>query len=421
MFGGEPERSGGKIPRDTDDPAKDPHKPVNGDPHGLIFALTRVMQFLKVAIFSIFVLTAFDVSAKGRKIVILTDIEPDDRIALHLLAANFLPEEILLIGTTVMNAAEKRVLVQRLMRQLGFGSVPVAQGTGFYPSDYPEIQATKPARNFLGEGKGILSSQELNELMNVPRTSMEFQQRLQSVLEQNEDVEFLVLAPPTDLVAVLEMRPDLKRKIKHIGFMGGWSEVKDEAGQLIRRLTYNGNMEPLHTNSTRKLMKMEDLPITVFSFHAIKLAFPERSINPGNYPDVWNIIDRVKLNKISLQETSMASALWDQHILESLPPTMPPTHPLKVALTQYQGRQFAPADPLVVAAMLDPHLIQESRLASIDIDINDIDPTTGIRVYVQGNAHSQIRVVEQISAPRFINILKASFLKFDCAGALEGR
>jgi len=52
---------------------------------------------------------ATEKSSNGKYIVI-TDFEPDDRIALHILAARISADRILCIGSTVMHTGRKKVL-----------------------------------------------------------------------------------------------------------------------------------------------------------------------------------------------------------------------------------------------------------------------------------------------------------------------
>ena len=75
----------------------------------------------------------------ARRIIVITDLEPDDRMALHLLAARFRAPEIAFVGTTVMHAGRKALLARRLLGQLGLAEVPVFSGPGGEAGDYPDI------------------------------------------------------------------------------------------------------------------------------------------------------------------------------------------------------------------------------------------------------------------------------------------
>ncbi len=364
----------------------------------------KLLAFLMLAL----LIPAVSLAAK-RKIVLITDLEPDDRFAIHLLASQIEPEELLLVGTTVMNTAQKRLLTQILLQQLGFGNVPVVQGTGGFSDEYPSFQATKPARHYPREGLNILNPQALEMMWTSPRKSMDLQNKIETVLSESDGVEFLVLAPPTDLAAVLKRRPDLHSKVGHIWIMGGWSESVDEKGQTILRTTYNWNMEFLKGDAnTRTLMTMEEIPMTVFSFHSNKKAIPTRSMSPQNFPAFWNAVKSLKSLMPSLQQSVTALKSWNQFVLESLSPSLPHDHPLKVALTLYGDSQISPADPLTTAGMFDSDIIESSRRVSIRLDYDDVDLQKGIRVYVTNNPTSNIRVVEQINVSRFAHMMTLS-------------
>ena len=103
-------------------------------------------------------------------IVVITDMEPDDRIALHLLVALF-PERVSLIGTTVMHSYRKKVLAERLMRQLNMSHIPVIQGSGGYAEDYPEIASSRAGREYDLEGMDILDQRALQDMANQARSS----------------------------------------------------------------------------------------------------------------------------------------------------------------------------------------------------------------------------------------------------------
>ncbi len=196
----------------------------------------------------------------NRHYIVITDIEPDDRIALHILAARIPKDEILFVGSTVMHAARKKALIRQLLDQLGLNEVPVFQGTGGTAESYEDIASSRAAREYAQEGAYILSDDELEQITTVPRSSDELQTRIEKALDDFGDIEFIVLAPPTDLVNVLVKKPHLRKKIKHIYLMGGWIETPES----VLRTTYNWNMDPI---ASGQLMDMHDIPMTIFSSH----------------------------------------------------------------------------------------------------------------------------------------------------------
>jgi hypothetical protein len=71
--------------------------------------------------------------ATKRDLIILTDMEPDDRIALAMVASRpELASRLLFVGTTLLNSKLKAVLAERQLAQTGLGPdiVPVYVGSG---------------------------------------------------------------------------------------------------------------------------------------------------------------------------------------------------------------------------------------------------------------------------------------------------
>jgi len=98
-------------------------------------------------------------------------MEPDDRIALLLLAAEF-PSEIAFVGTTVMHAGRKQVLADQFLDRIGLPGIPAIQGTGGEAASYPEIASSKAALGYQSEGHSLLPEADL-ALINrdMPRSS----------------------------------------------------------------------------------------------------------------------------------------------------------------------------------------------------------------------------------------------------------
>ena len=108
---------------------------------------------------------------QSRGLLVIVDLEPDDQIALMLLAAQ-VPEEIVSVGTTVMHAGRKQVLAERFLQQIGLAGIPGIQGSGGDAKSYLEIASSSAAREYLSEGHGLLPEAEL-ALINrdMPRSS----------------------------------------------------------------------------------------------------------------------------------------------------------------------------------------------------------------------------------------------------------
>lgn len=326
----------------------------------------------------------------SRNLVVITDLEPDDRIAIHLLRALFEPEDFRFFGTTVMHAGRKAALVRRLLDQLGFESVPVFQGTGGTGADYPDIASSRAARLYAREGKSLLSDEALAAISAAPPSSGELKKAIARLLRQSKDVEFVMLAPPVDLMAVLAESPELAASIRHIHVMGGWAEVKTPSGTALFT-TYNWNMGPAPSAA---FVRLSRIPMTLYSSHMIKPSFNGGSINATTSPRLMQTLDQLKAKLPSLVDQEVAGTSWDSHLVEQIPP-------LANVIGCCIGRQFTPADPIVVVGMAEPKLITQSRRMELSIDLNGLDPARGYPVAVKEAPDSSITLVDRVDPQVF--------------------
>lgn len=353
---------------------------------------------------------SLDSQAYRKNLIVITDLEPDDRIALNLLAARF-GERLKFVGTTVMNAWRKKVLAEQYLKQLGLTGIKVYVGTGGRSTDYPDIASSRAAREYENEGHTILSDQQKEQLSGdkLPRGARYLQERLEAVLKNSAEskfkMEIILLAPPTDLVAVLAKDPNLKSGIGHIHIMGGWVEAPTAtAGVTEKRTTYNWNMDP---KASAQLMAMADIPMTLYSSHIIKPSFSGGSISPASHPEIIRIIESSRAPSLLTFRTAGAS--WDHHLIEKIPP-------LQKVIGENAGRQFTPADPLVVVGMLNPKITTSSAPVNIEIDLKNVDQARGYKVNVNENPQSKIQLVTAIDSSLFaselLEGLKVVDLKF---------
>ena len=333
-------------------------------------------------------------------IVVITDMEPDDRLALHLLVAMY-PERIALVGTTVMHSYRKKLLAERLLQQLGKGSIPVVQGSGGYAGDYSDVLSSIAGRQYDLEGKGILSERSLLDAAMQPRSSKKFQSQLRQFLVTNQRVELFVLAPPTDLVAVLDESPELAGHIERLHLMGGWSEVEGVDGGELRS-TYNWNMDP---QAAKQLLETQNIPIILYSSHVIKESFPGGSMSATSSPQLIALLEESAERLPSINETFFAGSSWDNHLMDRIP------H-LEAAIGRGNaGKQFSPADPIVIVGASSPEMIQSAFRIRVRLDASDMDPDRGFRVFYAQDKASNVELVDQIDRPlfesRFIDALRS--------------
>ena len=60
--------------------------------------------------------------------VVITDIKPDDQIALSILSELVAPERLLFIGTTLLDSQRKAKLLRHQLKSTALHSVPVYAG-----------------------------------------------------------------------------------------------------------------------------------------------------------------------------------------------------------------------------------------------------------------------------------------------------
>jgi hypothetical protein len=333
-------------------------------------------------------------------IVVITDMEPDDRIALHLIGVMF-PERLAFIGTTVMHSFRKRMLAERLMQQLGLGRVPIFQGSGGYAEDYPDIASSRPGREYEHEGAGILQEQVLLEMADRPRSSRQLQREIGRILSDNRKVEFFLLAPATDLARVLEQSPELAEHISRAHLMGGWVEIGQPDGAELRT-TYNWNMDP---TSARQILESQAFPITLYSSHTIKERFSGGTVNRDNFPQLIDLLETASGRLKSVSETLVASGSWDHHLMDRLPQLE------AVIGRENAGRQFSPADSIVVVGAFAPDLITGRSSVRIRLDAEEFDPNRGYRVFVTPFPGSKIQLVDDFDELVFQNAFVEAFEK----------
>ena len=355
----------------------------------------------------LFVVLCLGQSACGqsRGLLVIVDMEPDDRIALLLLAAEF-PEEIVYVGTTGMHAGRKQVLAERYLDRIGLAGIPVIQGTGGEAASYPDIASSRAAREYQSEGRGLLSEADLTLInSDMPRSSEELNRVIRDLLRKRDDIEIVLLAPATDLVHALEAEPSLKTRIKHIHMMAGWSEKVMPSGEVVRRTTYNWNMDPI---AGAQLMSMKTVPMTLYSSHIIKSSFSGGSINKDGFPKIIGELESQWCRVPAFESFLVAGNSWDHHLMKKIPP-------LRDIIGDNAGRQFTPADPVVVVGMARADFITKTRSVDITIDLNDLDPAKGFRVNLETDPTSRIVLIEAVDPEIFRQQVLRDFQKIAAA------
>uniref|UniRef100_A0A915DRJ3 Inosine/uridine-preferring nucleoside hydrolase domain-containing protein n=1 Tax=Ditylenchus dipsaci TaxID=166011 RepID=A0A915DRJ3_9BILA len=346
-----------------------------------------------------------------RNVIIITDMEPDDRIALAVVAAR-MADKVLFVGTSVMNAERKAALAQKQFALFdSMKHVPVFAGTG--GGKKVDITSTKAGESYSQEGTHILSAEELEQYSKekTPKAKNYAQEALKSTFKiasnKGIKVKILLLAPPSDLVEFIEDEK-YRETIEHIHIMGGWMEVK---GSDEKHSTYNVNMD---VNSSAKLMEYgKEISMTLYSSHAIKSAvwencstenrgkkaFPEGSINSKNCPQLIEMIFDKQVT--CLKPIQIATKSWDNHLI-----TMNTVMKDRIGVSNL-GKQFTPADPLVVIGFLNPDMLINPKYVSVIIHVDD-RTDQGYRIEVKEDKESKIRLVD-INVRTFFDEMVDSF------------
>ena len=328
---------------------------------------------------------------QNRSLLVIVDMEPDDRIALLLLAAEF-PDDIAFVGTTGMHAGRKQVLAKQFLDQAGLSDIPVIQGSGGEASTYPKVASSAAALEYQSEGYGLLPDYELERInREMPRSSDHLSLAIQDLLRTRDQVEIVLLAPATDLILALDAEPALSGSIKRIYIMGGWTESVLSSGEIQLFTTYNWNMSP---SAAAALMSMEGIPMVLYSSHVIKSIFPGGSINRVGFPAIIGELDYQRLLVPAFHSFLVAANSWDQHVMAEIPI-------LKTVIGVHAGHQFTPADPAVVIGIIRSDFVISTRPVVITIDPQDFRAKNGFNVTVKTDADSEIILVEELDIEVF--------------------
>lgn len=246
------------------------------------------------------------------KIVVITDLEPDDRMAIHILSSSIETDRFAFFGTTVLNTYRKKFLAEQLLNEIGLKNIPVYAGENKSSKNYfPVFQSSLPALNYLDnvfisdstDSKISLGDSELtNKIYSLLKTS-----------PQNSIV-FIVLAPPTELIKAIEKDKSLISKISAIHVMGGWN-IDKVSGNLYT--TYNWNLDG---KASKELLGLKNVKIFLYSSDIIKSLpnYNGGSINPQTAPKVWKTIDTLSHRLTSLAHFLSAQFSWNINIAEYL-------------------------------------------------------------------------------------------------------
>lgn len=345
--------------------------------------------------------------APGDQIIWGSDGEPDDRRTFDLTV--FLkPKEIAFFGASLLHAGLKKSLQEKLVSQLGLGSVPVFQGSGGNPEDYgnvlgshgQKVKSVIAATTYTREGHGILSDADIERIRKQPHSSKELENAFYETLSKAHDksIHILMIAPPTDLAKVLTDYPELKSKIKRIYIMGGWNKITLDNGTKELRTTYNWDMDPV---ASAKLMKMcNNIPTTLMGTRLIRKAFGG-AINKKNFPDLIKKIEECTPHLPFLQDADKAIKSWNSQVLDKIPALRP-------IIGEDADHQYTSADVATGVCLIASNFIVETKRITVDIDpTNQTD--RGSLVVVKDDPSSEISLVKKVDLEVFRKVMMTAY------------
>lgn len=306
----------------------------------------------------------------GKDLIVLTDFEPDDRIAVEFLMAAC-RERIKFVGTSLFHAVRKKALVERVIR-----GIPVYAGTGGWPS--LAARSTAAGRTYEMEGRGILTEAELDVFWRSEPSSDELGIALKKCLEEApfRSMEIALLVAPTDLIKVIADRPVLRQKIRRIHAMGGWS--------IEQRTTYNFDMD---AESSRRLMSLDDVPITLYSSHILKQQIGT-TVNSQTFPSIIELLEKRKERSVGLRDAEKAILSWNSHVLKQIPA-------LEAVVRPHIHQQFTPADLAVAVGVVAPEFVVRTERIRANITVQP-DSELGSPVSVSLDPNSSVELAVEL-------------------------
>ena len=226
--------------------------------------MIKILKTLSLIILSHGIIHAdLQIPDKAAQIVVFTDYEADDSVALALFMKYLKDHKIsnendFLVVTSLSNQYRKKALAQILVKSFGYNESCVVAGTGGIKEPFEE------------EGRNILSGESYNKFLENdityiaskdpkmhrdPKFSKCFKKKLEKAKPNSVDV--IILTNPIDFIDTISSSEKLINKINNIYMMGGWFGNKP---------SFNWNM---YINSIEKLLHLMEKAKKLF--HAPKL------------------------------------------------------------------------------------------------------------------------------------------------------
>lgn len=340
--------------------------------------------------------------------IIISDLRAEDRLALVLLSQSVLRDRVLAVGATTLHSGRKAEHARRLLRQLSWTGVPVLQGSGGRPDSYPEIAAAALEAEFRDDGRGILSPlNEVDARING-LSSLDLQLFITKTLEQahreEKKINFLVLAPPTDLANALLSAQGRERghssAIGQVVMTGGWVSTKDGP-----RASRSWSMDPVSTQ-----IVLNATNVTLISAPALTSAFNE---------------GRTDMNHLAFTRDLLRSwhpALVDSRRVNLLGRFDQPAN----ILDQFAVPESSAASVAAAAAIVDPSVFSARRSEfSVEVLVDQLMPDGfPVRVGVPRSSFPKHTYVEELDGKKIVAQLTSALRSAEdhsCIAQLSAR
>lgn len=287
-----------------------------------------------------------------KKFIVITNMEPKNRLLFQLMSKKFQPDQIAFVGTTLLNSRHKAILARALLDHYGLSSVPVIQGSGGEPYEY-EVFGSAFEQSEHADEFAKLSDEDLKnfDLLRPGKLKLRYGDvtliiELSNYLQANyatgnrRNIDIILLASPDDLLEAF--RSGLGPAIQSIGTIhmpSGWTEILNPQSMKIeRRSTYHWNM----------------------GFHATNLFF--NNVRKGLFP---------------------------VHVRIYSPQALPQR------IQNQSDRLLANALPLLGAA--EPSFVTATQTINVKLNLKDLDYNRGFLVELSRSRNNHVELVEKIN------------------------
>ncbi|MGY8795253.1 MAG: hypothetical protein ACKVJN_09030, partial [Woeseiales bacterium] len=146
--------------------------------------------------------------------------------------------------------------------------------------------------------------------------------------------------------------------------------------------------------------------------HLIKRDFAGGSINKDDFPEIIELLEETASQNQWAESFFVAARSWNANVVKQIPYLVP-------IIGDHAGRQFTPADPIVVLGLSNAKLATRTQAVDISIDLDYLNPNRGYKVLVKENPASNIRSIEEVDTGAFNHQFISLLHKISTSSDLE--